>query len=356
MKHTAGSSSSFISRVCLACAVAALAAVPSPARAGLSWGTGVPEDRNSCLSVSYGAVASASGRINETFRAYYAATGQDSKQALAESWDLKDFGFDAPWSTIGFHYEHCWKYVSFRFDLAMFDLDASARAKRDYYIGLEDDVSYGGRSYDHMKIPDGSKFSSEFSGGMGSAVFAITPLTVAFSDTLKLVPELDLGIVGAGGKWKIDAGKARGTDVYQNPPVDFVVGGSSSSFIGAGAPFAGVGLELRVGSDDYVQWVTRGSAGFFSYSGSTKPFTSSSHREKDLDIDLFSLALDTALVLPMDESTCFLVGARAQFLSIDGSIKSKERDAASIIAARERFDKDVDVDLLVVQLYAGITF
>ena len=48
----------------------------------------------------------------------------------------------------------------------------------------------------------------------------------------------------------------------------------STSILGAGAPFLGAGAELRVGHDDYVQWVTRGKGGFFSYSGSTKPFTS----------------------------------------------------------------------------------
>ena len=343
------------------CFTALLASGLSPwflqkAHAAVEWGVFVPEDRNSQWSFSYGSVLSLDGKVDETFRAYYAATGQDSKQSLAESWDLDDFGFDSPWDSFGIHYEHSWRYVSFRFDLAMFELDASAKAKRDYYIGLEDDISYGGRSYDHLKIPTGSSFSTEFSGGMGSAVFAITPFSVALGSNVKLVPELDLGLLGAGGKWKIDAGKARGTAVYQNPPVDFVVGGTSSAFIGAGAPFAGLGLELRVGADDYVQWVTRASAGFFSYSGSTKPFTSSSHREKDLDIDLLSIALDTAVILPMDENTCLILGAKAQWLSIDGSIKSKERNAASIIAARERFDKDVEVDMLIAQLYAGITF
>ncbi|MBQ7667593.1 MAG: hypothetical protein IJS46_06330 [Kiritimatiellae bacterium] len=354
----AGSRSIFRSHGALPCAAIALciAAMPGKTHAGLEWGVFVPDDRNSQWSFSYGSVASLSGSIDETFRAYYEATGQNSKQALAESWKLKDFGFDAPWTSYGLHYEHYWHYVSFRFDLALFELDASATARRDYYIGLEDDVSYGGRSFDHMKIPAGSKFSSEFSGGMGSALFAITPFSIALGTGVTLIPELDLGLLGAGGKWKIDAGRARGTAVYQNPPVDFVVGGSSSAFIGAGAPFAGLGLELRVGADDYVQWVTRASTGFFSYSGSTKPFTSSSHREKDLDIDLFSVSLDTSVILPMDENTCFIVGGRAQWLSIDGSIKSKERDTAAIVAARERFDKKADIDILMLQLYAGITF
>ena len=339
-----------------AAAAAAFLAVSVPASAGIEWGTAVPEDRDSRWTVSWGAVASVSGRVDETFRAYYQATGQDSKQALAESWDFDDFGFDAPWQTFGVHFEHAWRFASFRFDLSLFELDASARALRDYYIGLEDDVSFGGREYGHLKIPAGSGFSSEFSGGLGSALVAVTPFTLALGENVTLVPEADIGLVAVAGDWKIDAGPARGTAVYQNPPVEFVVGGSSSSFIGAGAPFFGAGAELRVGPDDWVQWITRANGGFFSDSGSTKPFTSSSHREKDLDLDLLMLSLDTSVVLPMDERTCFVVGARVQFLSLDGSIKSKPKDRSAVVAARERFDKEADADMTIAQIYAGITF
>ena len=347
---------SFRNPLFLAAVAALFPALAVPARAGVRPGVEVPADRDSQLSVSYGAVMSLSGRVDETFRAFYKATGQDHKQSLAESWKLDDFGFDAPWSAFGFHFEHVWRWASLRMDLSLFDVDAKARAKRDYYLGLEDDISYGGRKYDHLKIPKGSSFSSEFSGGLGSLAVAVTPVTIEFDDALKLVPELDVGLLAIAGDWKIDAGKAHGVTTYQNPPVDFVVGGSSSAFIGAGAPFAGAGAELRVGRDDYVQWVTRGNFGFFSYSGSTKPFTNSSHRAKDLDVDMFTLAADTSVILPMDERTCFLVGLKAQWLSLDGSIKSKARDTASIIAARERFDKKVDIDVALVQVYAGITF
>lgn len=334
----------------------ALAVLPAAARAGVEWGVSVPEDRNSLWTVSCGAVASLSGSVDETFRAFYHATGQDSKQALAESWNLDDFGFDAPWTAFGVHFAHSWRFAALRLDFSFFELDASATAKRDYYIGLEDDISYGGRDYGHLKIPAGSEFSSEFSGGMGSAVFALTPLSLVLDENVTLVPEFDLGILGVAGDWKIDAGEARGTATYQNPPVEFVVGGSSSAFIGAGAPFFGGGLELRVGPEDWVQWVTRGNGGVFSYSGSTKAFTSSSHRAKDLDMDLVSVSLDTSVVLPMDERTCFVVGACVQWLSFEGSIKSKPKSREAVVAARERFDKDVDIDMLVARLYAGITF
>ena len=344
-------------RLALSSSFAALAAASAlPASAAIRPGVEVSPDRDSHFSVSYGSLLSVSGKVDETFRAYYKASGQDSKQSLAESWELDDFGIDAPYSCWGVHLEHIWRWASLRLDVSLFDLDASSRAKRDYYIGLEDDISWGGRKFDHLKIPKGTPFSVDFAGGMGALAAAITPVTLEFDETVKLIPEFDAGIMAVAGDWKIEAGKPRGTATYQNPPVDFVVGGSSSAFIGAGAPFVGGGAELRVGRDDYVQWVTRATAGIFSYSGSTKPFTNSSHREKDLDLDLFTLAFDTSVLLPMDERTCLALGLKVQWLTLDGSIKSKEKDDAAVIAARERFDKDVDIDLLLGQLYVGITF
>ena len=206
-----------------------------------------------------------------------------------------------------------------------------------------------------MKIPRGSAFSLDFSGGLLSLLGAWTPFTLYFSDDLRITPELDFGLALVGGDYEIDAGRARGSAVYQNPPVDFVVGGKSSSLVGAGAPMVGVGGELRVGPDDWVQWVTHASLGYFAYDGDTKLFTGSS-RAKDLDIDYLSLSLDTALVLPMTDETCLTVGARAQYMRLEGSIKSKRKDAATIVAMRERFDKDIDFKVLSALLYVGVTF
>ena len=322
----------------------------------LSAGRTVPDNRNAKWTFSLGALSDPKGTVKETFRAYYKATGQDSKQALAESYDLKDFGVDGSYPTFGLHYDGQWKYFGFRWDLLYLSLDADAKARRDYYLGLGDEISYGGRDYDHLMIPAGSPFSIEFDGVWTTLEGAFTPFTLDFAETVRLSPEIDFGLVLVGGEYKVDAGRPRGMTVYQNPPVDFVVGGSSSSLIGAGAPKIGAGLELRVGPDDWIQWVTRAGAGFFSFSGSTKPFTSSSHREKDLDLDYFSLSLDTSLVLPMDDATCFTVGLRVEYLDLDAEIKSKDRDAAAVIAARERFDKSADLEAVSAMVYAGVTF
>lgn len=332
------------------------AAALASADGGAEWGKQIPADRDSALSVSYGTMFGLKGHVDETFRAFYRATGQDSKQALAESYSLEDFGVDDAYTVYGLRYEERWSLFDLRCDLTLLSLDADADARRDYYIGLGDEIKWGGRSFDHLKIPKGTHFSIDFSGALLSVEGAFTPVSLLFGDDIRLTPELDFGLVLVGGRYKVDAGPTRGAAVYQNPPVDFAVGGHSSSFIGAGAPMVGLGAELRVGPDDWVQWITRANIGYFSYDGSTKPFTSSSHREKEIELGYLSLAFDTSVVLPMDESTCLQVGLRLQYMDIDAEIRSKDRDVASIVAARERFDKSADFKAFTALLYAGVTF
>ena len=313
-------------------------------------------NRDSEWRASIGAIADVSGTIKETFRAFYAATGQDSKQSLADTYKLSDFGVDTPYYSFGTQYGCQWDYFAFHWNFNVFDVSTDAKAKRNYYLGVGSDISYNGRKYDHLQIPKGQKFSLDFLGGMMDFTFSFTPFSLIFDESIKLTPSLDLGIVLVGGRYEIDAGKPRGTTVYQNPPVDFVVGGSSSSFIGAAAPRIGVGGELRIIYENDVEWVSRGGLGYFSYDGSTKPFTSAGHREKEIDISIFSLMLDSGFVFPLDDDSALTLGGRIEYLSIDAEIKSKEKDAASIIAARERFDKSADLSMLMIMLYVGYTY
>ncbi len=110
------------------------------------------------------------------------------------------------------------------------------------------------------------------------------------------------------------------------------------------------------GRDGDLQWISHADLGYFSYDGSTKPFTSSGHREKDLDISMFTLGAETGFLLPLGESVALTGGLRLQFLSLTGDIKSKEKDTAQIIAARERFDKSVDFTITTAMIYIGITY
>ncbi len=328
------------------------------AQAEWDWTSETPDNLNSQWRFYFGAITTIKGTIDETFRAFYAATGQDYKQALAESYDLKDFGMNGPYQTIGFHYDHAWKYWNFKWDMLFFDISTDTRAKRDYYIGVGKDISYGGNKYDHLMVPKGDDFSINLLGTMTDAMFTFTPITFFYGeqDDMRLKPSLELGLVIFGGKFEIDDGNPRGTTVYQNPPVNFVIGGQSESFIGGGAPKIGIGATFVKGLDGAPQWVSHVDLGYFAYDGSTKPFTSSSHREKELDISMFTLGAETGFVLPLGESVALTGGLRLQFLSLTGEIKSKEKDTEKIIAARERFDKSVDFTITTAMVYIGITY
>ena len=307
--------------------------------------------------LSAGIVAGIDGKVNETFRAYYTASGQDSKQSLAESYTLDDFGVGAPYTTFGLHYERQWNYGAFRWNTLFLSLSGNSTAKRDYYLGVSDHVSYEGRKYDHMKIPKGRDFSIDFTGILTDVTYGFTPVTFLYHDDyVKFTPSLDIGLVLVGGQYDLDAGHSTGTTVYQNPPVDFVVGGASSSFIGAGAPMIGLSGEVRAELINGWTWISRVGLGYFAYDGSSSPFTSKGHRSKNLDISVLTLTAETGFSIPIDDTSSFSFGGRLQWISIDAEITSKEHDTEAILAARERFDKTADFDLYTLLLYVGYSY
>lgn len=316
------------------------------------------EDRDHEWRFYLGGVMSLSGGVDETFRAFYAATGQDYKQSLAESYDLKDFGISCPYLTWGIEYERTWKWWTFNWDMLILNIDASAKAKRDYYLGVGDDIGYNGKSYDHLMIKNGSDFSVELTGLMTEFLFSFTPFTFFYGEEgrSRLTPSLDLGLMIFGGRLDIDAGNPTGTTVYQNPPVDFVIGGNSSTTAFAGAPKIGLGADFTIGTEDELQWLFHADLGYFTFDGSTKALTGASHRAKDIDVSYFSLAGEAGILVPLENGKAFTCGARLQFISLDGEIKSQEKDSAAIIAARERFDKAIDLAITTFMFYIGFNY
>ncbi len=315
-----------------------------------------PRRLSNRFRVSAGAILDIKGSVDETFRRYYEAVGHHHRQAHAESYDLDDFGVDAPYSAYGIEYEHQWRYVTFRWDMSLFQLSADAVANRDYYIGLTDDINYGGIDYDHLKISSGLDFSLDFTGGLADLLFSITPFHFQLGDYVQIVPSLDLGVAAIAGEYEIDAGLSTGTTVYQDPPVPYVVGGNCSGFVGVGAPMAGLGLELTIGPDDGVRWVSRANFDMFVYQGDSGLFTSADHREKELDITFFSVIAETGFLVPVSNGTDFTLGARFQLLSLEGDIDSKETDPAVLLQTKEMYDKSVDFSMAAAAIYIGLAF
>ena len=337
-------------------AVFAMTAFLTSAEVEWDWGSAPSEVRDHSWRINAGSILSIDGTVDETFRSYYKATGQNDKQSLAESYSLDDFDVKGPYGMLGFQYDRQWNFFAFKWEMMFFKMSSDAVASRNYYVGVGDDVSYGGRDYDHMVIPEGSDFSIDIFGAMTDFMFSFTPFTFHYGDYVSLTPSIDAGLMLLGGRYEIDAGAPRGTTVYQNPPVDFVIGGDSASIVGAGAPEIGLGATLRVGSEDMVQWVTHASIGYFSYSGSTKPFTSASHREKDLDVKYLSLMVETGWRFPLRSGCAISLGGQLRMITLDGSIKSKYTDDEDVIRARERFDKDIDLDMVTALVFLGFEY
>lgn len=340
-------------RILLSVAVSALATATS---AQMMWGGAPVPERDSNWSFSAGAILNLEGSVDELSRGYYTASGQHEKQSLAESYTLEDFGVDGTYPVYGLAYAKRWEFFAFRWNLLLMSLSADAVAKRDYYIGIGDEIDYNGVEYDHMKIAEGTPFSVDFTGFMTDLMFSFTPFTVLLGEDVKLTPRIDLGLVAVGGQYEIDAGTSTGTTVYQNPPVDFVVGGNSESLIGIGAPQLGGGLELRVGPDDDIQWISSLGIAAFAYDGRTDLFTSAEHRKKNADITYLSAVLETGVHFPLPEGRAFTIGGRAQFMTFEGDITSDATSEAELLSRRERFDKRVDFEMLTAMLTVGFDF
>jgi len=210
-------------------------------------GRGLGEGSNTALRITLGTISEFEGMVQETTRSFYDATDQEFKQSLRENYDLDDFGMDAGCGTIGLGFENARKYFTFQLDASLMNPDAHAVAGRNYYIGVGDDVSFQGRGYDNMLIPEGRSFAMDVIGATMDIRGLITPFTVSPCRRLSITPWLDLGLFLFLGHYEIDAGPATGVTRYLNPPEDFVIGGRSEGFIGAGLPQIGFGGEIRRG-------------------------------------------------------------------------------------------------------------
>lgn len=324
--------------------------------AQLEWGSQRSFARDSRWTISVGAVVNLEGTVDELTRPYYTASGQHHKQSLAESYSLKDFGVDDAYPMFGLGYAKRWDYFAFKWNLSALIVSSDAVALRDYYLGIGKAIRINGQPYDHLMIPEGQAFSMDFTGLMTDLTFSFTPFSISFGESFRLTPSIDIGLVGLGGFYDIDAGEPKGTTVYQNPPVDFVIGGQSKSAIGIAAPQIGCGLELRVGADDALQWVTSLGVAVFVYDGRTDLFTSADHRKKNADVTFLSATAETGLLFPLSEGRAFMIGGRVQYISFDGDITSSAASEEEILRDRERFDKRVDFEVITAMLTIGFCY
>ena len=336
-------------------ALAALAVLPPSARAGVEWGGSFPPGRAQHLRAMGGAVVAFEGMVAETTRKVYDVTGQTWMQDDAESFDTSDFDLDGTYGLFGLSCDAMWSFLGLQLDTAFFQPSTRSTARRDYYIAVGDDVDYQGRSYDHLMIPKGTTFDADLTGNLTELTLRLVPVGFKAGESLRINPSLELGLLFFGGQYDIDAGEPTGVVQYQNPPEDFVVGGHSGGYAGLVAPQWGPGLEVHFGGEDRLGLDVQVHYLFCDYDGSTTFFTSSDHREKNLEFTHRNLRVRGQIEIPL-ERVALNVGVQLQWIDTDGLVSSKSTDPEEILERRERFDKEFSFQLDSVLATIGLTF
>ncbi len=325
------------------------------ARGEIVSGREVPENRDAELRGIIGNVAEMSGYVQETTRAFYDASDQEFKQDLAERFDLNDFNVDGGYQAIGLGWERIWKYFTFQIDVLFMNPETEVVARRNYYIDV-DEISFNGRKFENMQVPEGTPFSVDIFGTLTEMNLLWTPITIKSSDSAQFTPWLGLGLFLFLGQYDIDAGPSTGVIQYQFPPEDFVVGGSAEGTLGAGMPELGIGGELLLGKKDATRLSVQGHVGILQYDGGTSYFTTSEHREKNADIDHVHSWVQVAVEIPLDKDRALTIGGKYDLISSDAEITSEPGTVEEIIARRERFDKQIEFDMETASAFVGITF
>jgi hypothetical protein len=339
----------------LAAWVAGVVWMQAPARAEVVWGGSLPEDRTQNLRVMIGSLLEFEGMISETTRRFYDVTGRPESQADAESYNSSDFNLDGPFGALGLSLDMAWSFLRLQLDTLFMSPSATATARRDYYIAVGDDIAYGGQTYERMQIPEGRKFSTDLTGNMTELVLMLVPVGFTADDYLHINPGLAAGLLFFGGSYDIDAGPATGVVTYQNPPEQFVVGGKSGGFVALGVPQWGPGLDVRVGSPGEVQASFQAHYLLFDYDGGTGYFSTSEHREKNVDFRHRNLRLRGQVEFPL-RRVALSLGVQAQWIETEGLISSRSTDPDEIIRLRERFDKEFTFRASTLLATVGLVF
>ncbi len=339
---------------------ALLAAITSNATAeAVMGGRPVDPKKDFAITVRVGEVTDIEGSVEETTRRVYELEGTPEKQFDAESYDLNELGLSSSDTTYGIGLEKQWRYVTLRGDLAYLSAEATGVAKRDYFIGV-DDVDYNGRSYENMKIEQGEAYKATLDGAMAALRAQITPFTIAPENIVSFTPWIHLGLQVVAANFAVDAGPAEGLQSYENPPRTYVIGGSGEGNGGVFTPEIGIGGELRIflweNQAGLVELNLQGTYAIFNYNGSSDTLGISARNDKDLDVDYDAFELRGILNYPLSDEVDLLFGAEFKMLTADASSKAKITSDEEALAKRERFDKDINLELTAVEFFAGVRF
>ena len=281
------------------------------------------------------------GGVNETNRAINEL--RDNPDA-PESFTFQELGLTESTKTFGLSIEYQWKWVTLFVDTTYMEAQADGIAPRDLFIGV-DEVFYDGQSYDYQVIEQGSAYTGDLDIWVLNPRVAFTPVTVNPGGATQFVPWVLVGLFTLGGNVDVDAGPARGTELYENPVRTYVQGGKSSGSAAAFAPEIGLGGELkfRVGNRSRLSF--QGNYSIFEFKGSTGDLGVSSRNEKNVDVDYTALDAKVFYELPLRGTSNFVIGASFRNVEVNALSSAIPKPEDEILELREKFDKDIDLEI-----------
>jgi hypothetical protein len=306
------------------------------------------------LTFSYGELDPFDASVRETDRPINELRAENQRDN-AEFYSIEDFGFEQSHDIWGIAYEYAWKHVSIFADTSRFSADAVATAPRDLFLSV-DEIGFDGRTFDYQAIPVGTLYDAELTTNLLNTRVAYTPWTFAPGGTVQFVPWVHLGVVYLAADFDIDAGPALGVQLYENPPREYVINGSGSGDVSGAGPELGFGGELTARLGERSRLVLQANASVFQISATTGELGFSSRREKALDYDYRAADLRLYFETPITAGSLFLVGLQYKWLDIDALSEALERPEDEVLELREKFNKDIHLDMSTVNLTIGFRF
>jgi hypothetical protein len=339
--------------------VALLAAHTVSADEYFMGGRPVNPDKSFSISLSGGQVQEISGSVNETTRRLFELEGRDPSSFDPESYSFAELGIEDSYATVGFTMEKMWRYITLRGDLSYMQADASSSPPRDFFIGVSD-IEFEGRSYEYMKLEEGVPFDATLDALLISFSLQYTPFTLGADHVLSFTPFVHAGFFAIVGTFDIEQGEAKRIQIYENPPREYVVGGNGDGDMGGFAPEIGIGGELRLwlGRNEYGdrELAVQGTYAIFEYDGSSDALGISSRNEKDLDVDYDMIEVRAAYYLPISAALDLIIGAEYKIITADAESKSKARTLEEALVNREKYDKQIDLEITTINAFVGLRF
>ncbi len=322
-------------------------------------GRPVDPDRSFSLRATAGKVMGIKGGVTETTRRLFQLEGRDPSTFEPESYTFDELGIEDSDITFGLAMEKNWQFFTFRADLAYMRASAGGIPPRDFFIGVSK-INYKGKSYEYMKLEDNIPYDASIDAALFDVRLQYTPFTLADEYTVSFTPIVHLGLFGLAGTFEVDQGEPQRIQIYENPPREYVVGGHGEGTVGGVVPEIGIGGEFRFwfGENDYGarELHLQGTYAIFKYNGSSDALGISSRNDKKLDVDYTKIDLRAIYYLPVGEKLDFVFGAEYKMVTTDASSKSKAKTLKDAQKNREKFDKDIDFDFNVFNIFAGLRF